>query len=256
MKNKKIEKLLNSYQPPDVSNEQMKNTIFLAKQELNKKQSFLKASFIEVLREQIKYISPVIWIAQLIVLCLTSILLWYFGNDVKETISVFSILSISAPIVALIGIPEIAKSFTCNMWEIEQYCRYNLQKIMAIRMVIIGATDLISMSILFSISAFYYDGNILSLILYVLVPFNISSIIYLFIFNWVKGKTANYTVMAIGLFLAVGFSQLSKYPKLYQSTSIWIWGVLFVITSLLLIWKIAETLNSMKNKEELLWNLQ
>lgn len=256
MRNKKIEQKLNDYHVTQISKERMQETIVLANQELRKQKLMRVPSLLEVLRHQIQYISPVVWIAQIILLLFVSILLLKTELNSEQINSTVVIISACSPIIALIGIPELAKSFLYNMWEIEDSCRFNLQKVLSMRMIIIGAVDILVISILLGVSSLNYNGNIVDLILYMLVPFNLSSVLYFMIISHSKGKVTSYISMAICIFMSVVLVQISIQPRLYQEIATWVWGMLFLGSFTLLIGQVDKLLNTIKQQEELQWKLQ
>ena len=118
----------------------------------------------------------------------------YFGGLFIRLLECSSPLSLTAlviiiPLIVLVGVREVSKSNIYDMWEIEQSSRCQLVKITACRMLIIGLADLFLITSVLVITSFYYQQSILEIILYGMVPFNISCTCYLFtIIKMKRGK--------------------------------------------------------------------
>ena len=251
---KRLKKVLNEYEVPDILNTKMQETIRCAKTELHKRNLIARPSFIEVLIGQIQYISSTVWIAQIILIGIFSILLLNSKPNLLPNITLMPVISACGPIIALIGVPELSKSFTHNMWELEESCRFNLYKLTSMRLMIVGMVDIIVMTILVAISSTVFIGSFISLVLYMFVPFNVASFIYFTIISRIKSKNVNYITVATGIFISVVLNQISNQAQLYQTVFTGIWGLMFFVSAILLIWQVARTLKRQKQQEELQWN--
>ena len=78
------------------------------------------------------------------------------------------------PFLALLGAIEISKSNIYGMWEIEQSSRTTLVKIVAGRMLIIGVINLFLITVILISMAYIYQKSMIEMVLYGLIPFNIS----------------------------------------------------------------------------------
>ena len=250
---KMFKKVLNEYEVPVILNTKMQETIRCAKAELQKQNLLARPSFIKVLIGQIQYISSTVWIAQIVFIGIFSVLLLNSKTNLIPNITLMPVISACGPIIALIGVPELSKSFTHSMWELEESCTFNLCKLMSMRLMIVGMIDIIVMTILVAISSTVFVGSFISLVLYMFVPFNVASFIYLTVFNRIKNKNVNYIIVAIGIFISLALNQISNQTQLYESISMGIWGLMFFISAILLIWQVAKSILQ-KQQEELQWN--
>lgn len=91
---------------------------------------------------QFKYISPLLWFSQLLVIGICMLLISQISSDTDMT-AILSAISFIVALLGVVGFPEVCKSFSYQMWELEQSCKYNLRQIIAIKLSIIGTIDLI-----------------------------------------------------------------------------------------------------------------
>lgn len=150
------------------------------------------------LLRQLPYISLWIWPVQFFVLLLFFLLLW------RETVSMETLvlLSFTGPLLAILPMADIVRSFGCNMWEMESACRYDLRQITAMRLCIVGGGDILVLTfgcLLYGkrLNAIWEFG------LYILLPFLISSCIYLWELNHFSRKCSIYMLSATGIMLII-----------------------------------------------------
>ena len=110
------------------------------------------------------------------------------------------------PFLALLGAIEISKSNIYGMWEIEQSSRTTLVKIVAGRMLIIGVINLFLITVILISMAYIYQKSMIEMVLYGLIPFNISCTCYLFICAKSRTNDSLYHLIACMIFLSGTFS--------------------------------------------------
>lgn len=257
MKQRNIKKALAGYQTPAIDHEHLEETIHLAQKKLAGKKLRYPISFRELALGQVQYISPSIWLMQSAFLLIIIGLLLNASGSKDLFSSAVTILSASAPLIALAAIPELIKSFNYHTWEAEMACKFTLHKLTAIRLLIMGSIDLFVITCLVIFTSAYYELSFIHLILYVLVPFNVSSSIYLFIISKFRGKKVAYCCLGAGIFIVLGVGILSTFSRIYTFTSTSVWIVLFFLSTSILIYEVIHLLQSIQNnKEELSWNSQ
>lgn len=256
MKDKKIKDTIKSYQIPQIPDSVIDETVDLAKMEFERTPIQYKMPFKDVLIGQIKYISPYTWIVQAAILLIVSCFLLLSTNGINERQTIITILSVAAPIIALVGIPELAKSFSYNMWELESTSKFNLQKLVVIRLMIIGLIDLSTITIIVMATCTFYEISFVNVMLYILVPFSLSNSIYLFLLRKFQGKTVVFSCLIVGLIIAIALGFLSMFNMWYALTSTFIWIILFTFSVSTLAHEIIRLLKSIQRREELLWNYQ
>ncbi|WP_438349756.1 hypothetical protein ACP8HI_03510 [Paenibacillus sp. FA6] len=256
MKDKRIKNTLRNYAIPEISDSLIDDTVRLAKGEFERIGIKYKMSFREILVGQIKYISPYLWVIQATLLLIVSGFLLISNSTQNVYQSVIATLSVSSPIIALVVIPELAKSFNHHVWEMEATCKFNLQKLIAIRLMIIGTLDLFAITIMVIITSAFYELSLINVILYILVPFNLASSIYLTILRRIRGNSATIICLTAGIFMALGVGILAVYSELFTLTSTFIWITLFIISTAVLAYEIMNMFKSFQEGEKLEWNLR
>ena len=124
-------------------------------------------------------------------------LLMLCGAWKAEEFQIIIILSFAGPVLALLPGVDMVRSYGCNMWEMEAACRYDLRQIMAMRMCIVGGTDL---AILAAGCLLYgrQKGNIWEFALFVLLPFFMNCSVYLWEINHFAGRCSSLMLGATG----------------------------------------------------------
>jgi hypothetical protein len=138
-----------------------------------------RTPFSRLFVRQFRYISPVLWATQLIVLAaLLSVAFLLQGADDAPR-AAEDIVLIFAPLTALYAVPELYKDVFCDMSELEFSCKNSGSKILMIRLVIIGLINLSVLLISTSVLACRWDLSFPALMATALVPYNCANIINL-----------------------------------------------------------------------------
>jgi len=246
--------LLKSYKVTEPDQANINRTIFVGQQYIDSNK-FEQTSFQTIFLSQIKYIPTLFWIAQGIILLLAFMIILYAGHHSLNIRLPLNVFAVAIPAITLFGISEFSKSFRYGMWELEQSSRSTLQKLMSGRMLIVGLTDLFILTILLAVTGCYYE-NILEILLYAIVPFNISCACYLFLFAIAKGGETNYLLVSCTVVLIAAFIKLANNDMLFVTSVIWIWGVMFILSCIMLAMTIKKFFKNKRLEGELLWNLQ
>lgn len=150
----------------------------------------------------------------------------------------------------------ISKSNIYGMWEIEQSSRTTLVKIIAGRMLIIGVINLFLITVILISMAYIYQKSMIEMVLYGLIPFNISCTCYLFICAKSRTNDSLYHLIACMIFLSGTFSLVLHQRFIFEASMFWGWIGFYVLSIILL----GKTLQLYLKKEkmigELIWNLQ
>ena len=83
--------------------------------------------------ESAGYISRWTW-GGLLFFCAVGVLM-ALHNSYQNTLALCSIL---APLPGIFLVPELARSFSEGMWEMEQSCYYNLRELLLLKMIVLG----------------------------------------------------------------------------------------------------------------------
>ena len=71
---------------------------------------------------QFKYISPLLWFSQLLAIGICMLLISQISSDTDMT-AILSAISFIVALLGVVGFPEVCKSFSYQMWELEQSCK-------------------------------------------------------------------------------------------------------------------------------------
>ncbi|BAK16753.1 hypothetical protein SSIL_2330 [Solibacillus silvestris StLB046] len=256
MNNKKIKDILKNYENLEAPDSIIDKTVQLAKQEFEKTPIRYKMPFRELFIGQIKYISPYIWFVQAIFLLFIVFSVALSTHGINDHQTIMTILSVSAPIIALVAIPELAKSFSHNMWEIESTSKFNLQKLIAIRLMILGVFNLLIITGLVVFTSTFYEINFVNAVLYLFVPYNFTNSIYLFLLRKHRGKRVVIGCLITGLMIASALGILSTLNFWYVLTSTFIWIVLLAFSIGSLVYELIKLFKGLRSGGEMLWNYQ
>lgn len=201
---KKLKKALREYGAPSPLPEKRNMTKALALAEMKKKPLIQEKPRLQRLWEQAAYISPITWAMQgALVLYLLSVA----GRGAG-----FLPVSIMMPLLGIIGACELIRSYGNDMWELEMACRYNLRSIFALKLLILGSADLIILIMAASICG-RGELDFARTVLLVLVPFNLSNSLYLWMIVKLHRKCTSYLLVGTGIFLSVAANGLNAIAR-------------------------------------------
>lgn len=217
---------------------------------------FNSNSFINILFSQLQYMTLSFWIIQLCLFAISIGIVCLLGQFNANFYYPFTIFSIVLPFIVLIGVKEISKSHTYNMWEIEKSSRFQPEKITICRMLIIGMVDLFIVTTVLAVMSHYYQYSIIRLILYVMVPFNICCTSYFFVVRKVEKSDSSYYLVACMICLSIAFYFIMRQQILFETSMIWIWCAFYLVTVIFLSKAVKKYLKYEKMIGELSWSLQ
>lgn len=250
-----MQEWLQTYSVPPVPDDKMEKLISAGKNYMNGP-DFNKNSLRNIVLSQLQYLPLSFWGVQMVLVSIMIGVVCLLGSWRVPFYYPLTILSITIPLLVLLGVREISKSNIYDMWEIEQSSRSQLVKIIACRMLLIGLFDLFVVTgILIGMSC-YYQHSVIGMILYGMVPFNISCISYLSTITKNEKGQISYHLIACMICLAVVFSFVLKQQFLFESSMLWSWGALYFLSIILLGNAIRKYLKHEKMIGELAWNLQ
>ncbi len=227
---KRIKKWLQDYDIPPIPEESMEELVGIGKDYMESS-VVNTSSFRNVLKSQLQCLTPAFWTIQIVLMSV-------------------------AIVMVLLGVREISKSNIYAMWEIEQSSRYPLVKIVSCRMLIIGLFHLFFMTGILTVMSYYYQQSMIGMILYGMVPFNLSCTCYLFVTSKNGEENTSYYLIVSMVCLIVVFFFISRQRLLFQSSMLWGWCI-FYLLSLMSAGKAVKTyLKYEKMIGEWEWNLQ
>ena len=245
MKNqeKLFKKKLESYAVAPADEANIRKTILAGKQ-LLMKNPVQEVCWYKRIGNQFKYISPLLWLSQLLAIGLCMLLISQIGSDTDLT-AILSAISFIVALLGVVGFPELCKSFSYQMWELEQSCKYNLRQIVAIKLSIIGTIDLIIILAITLFTSLQTELPMWEMALYLFVPFNLACIISFFITSLARNKNSVSPIFPAGFGFAFLMLLCINRFSPYQSISIPIWLILCFGTFAILIWKAAQFIKGM-----------
>ena len=238
-----FKKILGTYTvaPTDEANIQK---VILAGKQLLMKNPVQELCWYRRIANQFKYISPLLWLSQLLATGLCILLISQISNGTDMT-AILSAISFIVALLGVVGFPEICKSFSYQMWELEQSCKYNLRQIVAIKLSIIGTIDLLIILAITLFTSIHTKLPMWEMALYLFVPFNLACIVSFFVTSLARNKNSVFPIFPAGFGIAFLMMLCINRFSLYQSISIPIWLIIYLGTFVILIWKMAQFIKGM-----------
>lgn len=145
-----------------------------------------KTSLLYLFKEQLKYLSPSLWLFQLVAIILITAFIFLQTDNSKN---VCNILFQIAPLISVMAIPELIKDVLCNMSELEKSCKNSGSTILLLRLIAVGLINISVITLISGILAGAYNLNYFVLLLYAFAPYNFANIISLFLIRAMKINT-------------------------------------------------------------------
>ncbi len=246
---------LQNCETPAPSELKMEEVITAGKRYMNSPE-FNQNSMRDIILNQLQFLPLSFWIVQIILTICAISLVCILGQWEVSFYYPLTIIAVIVPFLALLGTIEISKSNVYDMWEIEQSSRTTLVKIIAGRMLIVGVFNLFLITVILIFMAYIYQKPIAEMVLYGLIPFNISCACYFLICTKSRIKDSLYHLIACMVFLSGIFSFILHQRFIFEISMLWGWIGFYVLSIILL----GKTLQMYLKKEkmigELIWSLQ
>lgn len=205
--------------------------IDIGKQKITENQ-LCRHSLFDLFRSSIRFTRLHTWLIQFSLLILTTLLITKAINDESHMFIIQS-LTVAVIFSAIFFMDELFRSFTSGMWELEQTLKYDLRQHTIIKLLIFGLTDLCLIICLAFISQGVIAISFWKIILYLLVPFNITCIVLFSLFT-IWRNTLSSVVFWISSGLVFMFVMiLSQVFNVYEFGMEY-WGVGFILSTVLL----------------------
>lgn len=241
--NRNFLKILETYTVAPADETNIQKTVLAGKQ-LLMKSTVQELRWYKRIINQFKYISPLLWFSQLFVIGLCMLLISHIGSDTDMT-ATLSAISFIVALLGVVGFPEICKSFSYQMWELEQSCKYNLRQLIAIKLTIIGTLDLLIILAITFFTCLQTELPMWEMALYLFVPFNLACIASFFVTTRARNKNTVLPIFPAGFGVAFLMLLCINRFSLYQSISIPLWLILCLCTFTILIWKTTQFIKGM-----------
>lgn len=254
MKKKELIRLLKSNTPPQIDECKKEQSKKILCEAFSNIELLPKISYITLFKQQASFISPYLWGLQggLSLLCIGIILTF----DMKQDTLIITLLSSILPLLGTIGFSEITKSFSYNMWEMEQPCLFNLKEILLIKLLIFAVIDLVVLGILTALCWAKTGSNFVTTALYLFVPFVLSNVCYLYLLRFLRKSYSNFMHLACGLVISATIGTFSQMPEIYEQGLVWVWIIVLVIGIFAMGTELYIILKKIEKGENLCWNLR
>lgn len=163
------------------------------------------------------------------------------------------IVSAFVPFLGLLAVTENARSMVYGMNEFEMSTRFSLRSVILARMEVLGVLDLLILCFLIPLCCIGNDFSLFQTGIYLLVPYLLTVTTGLWITRRFHSREAIYGCMSVTVLISganMGLHLIADF--VYQSSYISWW---FVLSVLLVGKMIYETYCTIKQTEELAWNL-
>ena len=222
---------------------QRQEVINLGKQKITKNQ-LCRYSLFDLFRSSIRFTRLHTWMIQFALLILTTFLITKVMND-EPFIFIIQNLTVIVIFSVIFFIDELFRSFTSGMWELEQTLKYDLRQHTIIKLLIFGLADLLLITCLAFICQGVMAVSFWKIILYLLVPFNITCLVLFSLFTiWRNTLSSVVFWISSGLVLmCVMF--LANYFNIYEFEMKY-WGAGYIFSSILLLFIVMNMLKVKK----------
>ncbi|MDE7274117.1 MAG: hypothetical protein K2N95_13825 [Lachnospiraceae bacterium] len=170
---------------------------------------------------QIGYIRRWIWIISVLIFVISMV---EAARLSAETVWVISALM---PLLALTVVSESGRSENCEMAELEMATRFSLRSVTLARLGILGAENLIILSLLLPIEIWRQGLGVLQAGVYILLPYLMMTFVGLSIVRRIRGREAVY--ICVGIAVCISFLVITLHSstlQLYQAGDFVWWTVI------------------------------
>lgn len=210
--------------------------------------AYPKAKFSDVLISQIGFIRKRVWV----LFAVGVVLAFSYTSFIDVPENIITVISAILPLFSVCTITEIYKSIACNMEEMELTCKYNLPKIILMRLGILGTVNFV-MLIFCIMCADRSNFGALRNTIYLSVPYLLSNCISFLIISKIHSREIIYICSvvcgSISIFMMI---VNSNYQFIYKVDFTLIWIITCILLAGLLVYTLA---NFIKSQEELRWSL-
>jgi hypothetical protein len=222
---------------------QRQEVIDLGKQKIIKNHLY-RYSLLELFRSSIQFTRLRTWMIQFTLLILSTFLITKVITD-EPFIFIIQSLTVAVIFSVIFFIDELFRSFTSGMWELEQTLKYDLRQHIIIKLLIFGLADLLLIVCLAFISQGVLASSFLKIILYLLVPFNISCIVLFSLFTVWRNTLSSVTLWISSGIVLVSVLFLTNIFNIYDF-GLKYWGIGYILSLLFLVFIIMENLKVKK----------
>lgn len=211
-------------------------------------------SFSDCILKQLRFQSGQYWALNGNILLAAILLVNYLnykGTKGDMPVAVCSLFMVLAGNVCMSGVVRL---FSWHMAELEQTLYLNLKQMVCIHMLAAGIIDSIVLALIVMMTGTQYEGGAGVYLLYLLVPFLWSDIVYLRLLTVFRGGMRGYRQLAAGLICGI----LALFPVLleqaYHLEYVPVWAIFAICGAGGLIMEIRRLLGKLEGGEGLCLN--
>lgn len=253
MTDKELKHLLQNMERPSIDRSRKEQTMKLVLKSAGNLRGVPRISHWRRLRRMAGYLPWWLWAAQAAVLLLCGFAAAMNGESLLE------VASWALPFVGCLGCQEIQKGFSCNMWELEQSCLYNLREVQLLKMQVTGIADIVILLAVMGMcvgKGFSLTGCMLTLA----VPFVLSAAAYFWVMHKAGRTVSNYTSWGLGIlaaFFSAGISIAIRDVILWsnQKEALWMW-MIGLAAVVILLFSLRYYLKGCDREEKKTWNFE
>lgn len=168
------------------------------------------------------------------------------GADTKSVCVTLSMLFVAGGNAALSGMGRI---FSYHMAELEQTLYMDLKQMVCVQLALAGMIDLVMCSVLVACAGRSLQVSAGSFLLYLLVPFLWSDIIYLHMLIVFRGGIRGYRQTVYGLAAVLAAMAPAFIRDAYKSAFLPAWGLMLTAGIILLAWQLRRLFWKMNGGE-------
>lgn len=203
------------------------------------------------LAAQLRFIGTGTWFAHLLIVLLTAVLLHQFRTfSTLQPLQVLTLLTVSAPLIALAGALVLVRSFRHGMLELELSTKHSADKLVIARVGILGITDALCLSVLLLILNLGIELKGYLIVISLLVPFVIGTAGCLWIMNRFRSKDQG-CLMFTAFLVMIQFFISFWHEALYAQSGTWIWVVILLLASIISVAELRKLPAAYRNSDVL-----
>lgn len=242
---------LRNYPTPHVDTNNLEETVKGAIELVSRTQANRRTSFQEFYIAQLRFMKWKVWAVQVLIVLGMGVFLRNFIQVQADNVQIVMLASITAPLLIIAGIHTITRSLSCHMLEIELSTRHLLEKVTLVRMSLLGMADLLGLAFLAILLSAWAQLQIELVLLYFLVPFNLTCFGCLWLMNRVRTTNSGYYCLIYCCLVELVQSILSFMPSLglFESSVIYVWQGLLILSAIGIVLEIHVVRKTHRNLE-------
>ncbi|MCG7410156.1 hypothetical protein MH117_22330 [Paenibacillus sp. ACRRX] len=242
---------LKNYPVRPINQQELEATIKGATGLLSRTELSRRASFGEFYIAQLRFINWRVWVIQLLVIIGIGGLSYNSVYQQQGNIQLIMFTSIAAPLLLIVGIPTLTRSLRYQMMDIELSTHHLLEKLTLVRISLLGMADLIGLGLLAGLMSIWMQMGFAIMLLYLLVPFNLTCLGCLWLLNRLRIPNCGYYCLIYSSFVALVQTILAFNPSLslYHSSAIGVWQTLLLLTIIGIAFEVSELRKTCRNLE-------